>query len=142
MQSISHLCHHAHPCVMPSSLYPLLQSPVQGCSSMGMPCSPCWGSDSLCLKVELTSYPAWLRSFLSFLSSEDTNSMLWAAMPHPLLILRCGCLHLLEVGLSNTFRTELFRKGKQGKKMEKKGRGRRREIVDLFLTFYQYSQRH
>lgn len=46
MHSISHLCHHAHSHVMPCSLDP------------GMPCSPCWDSDFLCLKVEVTSYPA------------------------------------------------------------------------------------
>lgn len=50
-----------------------------------------------------------------------------SGLPWPTLspVPRCKFLHLLEVGSSNTFRTELFRKGRQGKKMEVKGSGRR-----------------
>ena len=108
--------------------------PMPGCSSTGMLCSPCWDSDFLCLKVEVTSYPACPSNLPKMAApspgllcppstqSRGVNSYIsqkWA--------------HLIHLELKCSGKED---RGENGSERKRKKRN------NLFLAFYQFIQRY
>lgn len=93
--------------------------PMPGCSSTGMLCSPCWDSDFLCLKVEVTSYPACPSNLPKM--AAPSPGLLCPPSPQSR-----GVNSYISQKWAHLIHLELKCSGKEdGGKMEVKGRGRR-----------------
>lgn len=108
--------------------------PMPGCSSTGMLCSPCWDSDFLCLKVEVTSYPACPSNLPKM--AAPSPGLLCPPSPQSRGVnsyISQKWAHLIHLELKCSGKED---RGENGSERKRKKRN------NLFLAFYQFIQRY